>query len=151
MQKTSGIFDYLPKQLPLPPKDPPNGDAQFLEGEGTYIKELKKSNLQTYSVEVASNKTQFQINTFYFPGWKVFVDKKLVEIDPYRDKEYGIMIIDLQKGTHQVKAVFGKTPIRAISDIISAVSWLMILAFLGRLSYKKLAISRLAISNKQIK
>jgi hypothetical protein len=137
LQQTAGIFDYLPKQLPLPPKDPPSSDGEIIAGLGTFQTLKKNSKSQEYAVDVTSDLATFKMNTFYFPGWQVFVDGKRVIVDQYRDKVNGTMIIDLPKGEHQVKAIFTKTKIRAISDIISAVSWLWFLIFLGILISKK--------------
>ena len=137
LQQTSGIFDYLPKQLPLPPKDPPDGDAKFLTGVGEFAKLAKNSVIQEYKIKVNSETAEFQINTFYFPGWKVFVNSKEVPIDPSRDKVNGTMIVDLQKGVYTIRAEFEKTPIRAASDIISGVSWLILLGLFLAFSFKK--------------
>ena len=130
LQQTSGIFDYLPKQIPLPPPDPPDGDAKFIDGSGEFSKLAKNSVFQEYKVQVSSDKAAFQINTFYFPGWKINVNGKQVPIDPNRDEVNGTMIVDLQKGEYQIKAIFTKTNTRAISDIISGVFWLLFLGFL---------------------
>lgn len=149
LQQTAGIFDYLPKQLKLPPADPPDGDAKIILGDGTFVKVKKQSNLQIYDVKVNSSTAEFQINTFYFPGWKVFANEKEVKIDAYRDKINGTMIVDLQKGEHQVVAKFSETNVRLISDIISAVSWLVLLIAFGYFVLKKIKFQRLAISHKQ--
>lgn len=130
LQQTAGIFDYLPKQLKLPPADPPDSDAKIIAGAGTFVKVKKQSNLQIYDVKVETEKAEFQINTFYFPGWKVFANGRQFSIDPARDKINGTMIVDLQKGEHKVVAKFGETPVRLISDIISAASWLVLIVFL---------------------
>ncbi|HEY5601130.1 MAG TPA: 6-pyruvoyl-tetrahydropterin synthase-related protein [Patescibacteria group bacterium] len=130
LQKTAGIFDYLPNQIPLPPANPPDGDAKFIAGDGEFTVEKKVSNIQIFEVDVKSDSATFQINTFYFPGWKVFVDGQEISIDPYRDKEYGIMIVDLPKGEHKVVAEFNETPIRKASNAISAFSWLILILVL---------------------
>lgn len=130
LQQTSGIFDYLPKQLPLPPADPPRGDAEFISGSGSFAREKKTTNLQLYNVTVESQESSFQLNTFYFPGWRVFIDGKEVRIDPNRDKVNGTMIVDLSKGSHKLEAKFGNTSIRAFSNSISLVLWAIFLAFI---------------------
>lgn len=142
LQKTAGIFDYLPKQLPLPPKDPPNGDAEFTLGEGSFKTLKKNSKVQEYEVEVKSQTAEFQINTFYFPGWQVSIDGEKIALDPNRDKTNGTMIIDLLQGKHQIKAEFSDTIIRAISNSISFVSWLIFF-----LSVAKLALYRVKNSS----
>jgi len=137
LQQTAGIFDYLPKQLPLPPKNPPSADGEIIRGVGVFQTLKKNSKIQEYTVSIVSQSATFKINTFYFPGWHVFVDGKELVIDRYRDKVNGTMIIDLPSGEHKVKAIFTKTTVRAISDIVSAISWLFLLIFLGILVTKK--------------
>jgi len=135
LQTTSGIFDFLPIWAPMPPADPPTGDAEFIEGEGEYTTLVKKSNRQEYQVEVETESAAWQINTYYFPGWRVFLDGREVNIEPKRDPELGRMVIDMVKGKHQVLAKFTETPIRKFGDIFSLISWVA-LAFVSLKSLK---------------
>lgn len=128
LQVTSGIFDYLPIGLPLPPAKGAISDASFMGASGTYNTISKKSNFQKYVVEI-SDKGTFVINTFYFPGWRIFVDEKEVEIDPTRNKELGLMLVDLSAGRHEVVARFMNTPVRTVANSLSIISWLIFVVF----------------------
>lgn len=139
LQQTSGIFDYLPKQLPLPPKDPPRGDWEIIAGEGEAKTLVKTSKLQVYEVYVKSPDAEFKINTFYFPGWRVFVDGREATIDPNMDKENGTMIAGLTSGNHRVEAKFGNTPIRSLANILSFLSWPILLVIFVYFGVKRKA------------
>ncbi len=131
LQITAGIFDYLPVWAPMPPKDPPKGDAEFTEGQGNY-KTLKKiSNFQEFSVSTAGSAV-FQMNTFYFPGWRIFVDGKKTNIDPKQDPELGRMRVAVEPGEHKVIARFTNTPVRTVGNLTSLVSWLFLLLVVFR-------------------
>lgn len=131
LQLTSGIFDYLPIWAKLPPAGPPVGDLVFLHGTGSYKTLEKKSNGQLYDVQSDTPATLI-VQTFYFPGWKVWVDGKLVEIQPLRDPEViGRIIFDVPAGSHQITAKFTDTPIRLLGNIFSLLSFgMLILVFI---------------------
>ena len=71
-------------------------------------------------------KTSATINTIYFPGWKVFVDREPSNFSYNNDK--GIIKIDLPAGMHKVEVNFSETPVRLISDVISVASLLILFA-----------------------
>ncbi len=122
LQTTAGIFDYLPVWAPFPPANPPNGNAEIIEGAGNVETISKNSVKQEYQVD-SSKESVFQINTFYFPGWKYFVNNKEVQVNPKDDAELGRPRIKLASGQSKVLAIFTRTPTRLIGDLISLVSW----------------------------
>lgn len=136
---TSGIFDYLPLWAPLPPADAAGDDIGILSGQATFTRLEKRSNRQVYSIDVASPATIVQLQTYYFPGWKIFVDGQEVRVDPTRDKLLGRMEVDLGSGKHTVEAKFGDTPVRRAGNALSVVGWL---ALLGVGSYSVGRIAR---------
>ncbi len=125
LQVTSGIFDYLPKGAPLPPADPPGFDAELLSGNGIKAS-FKNSVSQKYDIEL-SNPDRLQLNTYYFPGWRYFVNGKEVSADTTSDKLLGRPQLDLSAGTSVVEAKFTRTPIRLLGDTLSAASLLAII------------------------
>jgi len=120
---TSGIFDYLPIWAPQPPVDPAPGDIRFVSGDGIYSTLVKKTNRQEYLVTTWSPQTVAELQTYYFPGWRIWVDGKEVKIDPSRDKVLGRMQVDLSPGKHQILARFINTPIRTIGNTLSLAAW----------------------------
>ncbi len=131
LQITSGIFDYLPKWAPLPPAIPPRGDANFYDGKGQVEKIFKNSIKQEYKVTVEKSGI-FQLETFYFPGWRYFVDGREVIIDPKEDKELGRPRIKLNPGEHIVTAKFTNTSIRTAGNSLSLVAWFLLLTYLAK-------------------
>ena len=129
LQTTAGIFDYLPIWAPLPPANPPNGNAEIVEGEGSVETVFKNSVKQEYKVKT-SKESIFQINTYYFPGWRYFVNSKEVSINPEDDAELGRPRIQLSEGQHTVLAKFTRTKIRLLADTISLISWVIFLGWL---------------------
>lgn len=130
LQITSGIFDYLPIWAPLPPAKPPNGDAEVPEGIGEARLLFKNSIRQEYTVRMQESGV-LRLNTFYFPGWKYFVDGVEVNVDPYEDKELGRPRIKLAPGNYKVSAKFTNTPVRVIGDTFSLISWLALIVLVG--------------------
>lgn len=126
-QITGSIFDYLPIYAPFPPRDPAGGDIGITSGTGKYTRLEKNSRRQVYSIDISSPQSTVEIQTFYFPGWRVFVDGREVSIDPHRDPLLGRMQIDLTAGTHQVEAVFTDTPIRSVGNTVSLISWILVI------------------------
>ncbi len=120
---TSGIFDYLPIWAPQPPADPALEDIKFVSGDGIYSTLVKKTNRQKYLVTTWTPATIVELQTYYFPGWKIWVDGKEVKIDPSRDKTLGRMQVDLSPGKHTVTARLTNTPIRTIGNILSLTAW----------------------------
>lgn len=125
-QITGSIFDYLPIWAPLPPADPAGGDLGITSGQGTYTTLAKRTNYQEYAVNIESNSAVVEIQTFYFPGWRVFLDGAEVTIDPSRDPLLGRMQIDVPSGEHKIIARFTNTPIRTLGNALSLASWLLL-------------------------
>lgn len=69
------------------------------------------------------------VNTFFYPGWNIAIDNQSTDIT--LDKN-GAMMIFVPKGTHSLDIKFLDTPIRRISNIISLVSWLIVIYLLTK-------------------
>jgi hypothetical protein len=65
--------------------------------------------------------SKIKINTIYYPGWKIYVDKVNVGVS-YGNKQ-GVMEISISAGKHVVQAKFEETPMRLMADIISLASF----------------------------
>lgn len=87
----------------------------------------------TFSVDAKSDSLA-RVNTIYYPGWKATIDSAIASIS-YAN-EMGVMDIHAPLGKHVVKLSFGETNLRLSSDIISAISFLMVIyLILRRKSY----------------
>lgn len=123
---TSGIFDYLPIWAPFPPADPAGADLNIVQGEGEYTRILKSSNRQIYKVNILSDSATLELQTYYFPGWRIWLDGVEQVIDPSRDPLLGRIQIDVPIGKHQITARLANTPIRTFSNFVSLISWSML-------------------------
>lgn len=129
---TSGIFDYLPIFAPAPPGDAAGSDINLVNGSGSFRRLVKKSNYQKYSLEVSSPGLTAELQTFYFPGWRAFVDGREQRIDPYREKLLGRIQVDVPQGAHLLELRFTNTPIRFVGNILSLFAWLAVVFCLFR-------------------
>jgi hypothetical protein len=69
-----------------------------------------------------------RINTIYYPGWEIEVDGKKTEIN--YNNQSGVIEIAVNAGQHFIKGEFKETPLRLLSDLISAFSIFGITAYL---------------------
>jgi hypothetical protein len=140
LQITGSIFDYLPIYAPLPPVNPPGSDLGITGGIGTFTRLQKTSDFQRYSLNITSPSATVELQTFYFPGWRVWLDGHEVKIDPFRDPLLGRMQVDVTSGGHILIAIFGNTPIRTVGNSLSLLSWLA-LPFIFYFGVKKKTVS----------
>jgi len=63
-----------------------------------------------------------QVLTFYFPGWRAWLDGNPVEIVP--GDPYGFITVPMPAGRHTLELRFGSTPPRTAGTIVSLVSLL---------------------------
>ena len=69
--------------------------------------------------------SRLRLNTFYFPGWTLYVDGVERPID-YSNPQ-GVMEFSLGSGLHGVKFVFEDTPVRAWAGRLSLLALLLLL------------------------
>lgn len=78
------------------------------------------------------------MQTFYFPGWKIWIDGKQVSPEQLRDPEkIGRIIIDVPAGIHEVSLKFVDTPVRLIANSLSFISLLLLIIVYGRRKFKR--------------
>ena len=99
----------------------PKAYLEVIDGNAQ-IKELKRTTTyHKYSINVI-NKTLFEENTLYFPGWEIKANGIPQNIE-FQNKDYrGVMTFHLNKGSYIVEAIYKETKLRLFSDIISFVS-----------------------------
>ncbi|MDO8658736.1 MAG: hypothetical protein Q7K55_08395 [Candidatus Levybacteria bacterium] len=92
--------------------------------------EIKVSNLKQkstkldFSVVVATN-SSIEVPVTYFPGWEVKAGDRVIPQTP--SSNTGLIMFDLPKGDYRVKVELKDTPVRSIGNVISIISWLIIL------------------------
>lgn len=113
--------EFLPAQVKKMPSEPPltpvsgNADIKIVELRTT-----------RYLLEIDAHKeAKLRINTFWFPGWKAYLNGK--EVETTHDNEFGVMDLEVPTGSHRLLVVFENTAPRKIS---AAISWLSLTAIL---------------------
>ena len=114
----------------------PSAPAQIVEGGGSIKETVHKATYRKFDYN-SQEESRVLLNILYFPGWTVYVDGKEVSTI-FQDPMYrGLMTIRVAGGQHTIEVVFKDTRLRQISELISAVSLLIILGFMGFRFVKK--------------
>jgi hypothetical protein len=129
IQQTAGIYDYLPMTAKENPKGPQKELAEIMKGKGEIENPKAGTNWATFNVKVESEKAIVRVDIYQFPNWKIKIDDKVVKQYIPEEEKWGRMWIDVPQGEHQVSVKLENTLIRTISNIISLVTWLGLLAF----------------------
>lgn len=129
LQRTAGIFDYLPVSARENPKGPQTALAEVMGGIGQIKNPKQGTNWASFNAKITSEKANTRIGIFYFPNWRVFVDG--VEVGTFipEEEKWGRMYIELPRGEHQVYLKLYNTPVRTASNIVSLSSWTLLLTF----------------------
>ena len=104
-------------------------EAQISQGNGELAVIRSKSNLLELAVRADEN-IRLDINTFYFPGWKIFVDGR-DSVFKYAG-EKGIIRVDLGEGYHLVEAKYKETGLAKTANAISLLTLIGIFTHLVR-------------------
>lgn len=118
--------EYMPRWVKHIPTSLPEKKVATLHGR-RLIQNLDDRGTRLTFHAVLEEPSAIQISTIYFPGWKVFANKK--EINIFYNNEKGVIQILLGKGNYEVQAIFTETPVRLFSDVISLVSLIYLLGY----------------------
>jgi len=112
----------------------PNQHLEIINGQGE-VKQLQRTTIMhTYQV-IASTPLSLKENTLYFPGWQATCNNKPININP---GERGVITFTLAKGNCILKVFYKDLPILLATKIISIISIILIIAFVGLSLSKKL-------------
>lgn len=102
---------------------------EIIGGQGTVSAVTKKSTIHTFGVD-AQTEVNVVDHTQYFPGWRAYVDGKIVPIQ-FQDQNWrGEITFLVAQGVHDVKVSFGESPIRLFADIVSLATLVFLLPVL---------------------
>lgn len=82
----------------------------------------------------ATAPTRVLVYTRYFPGWTATLDGAPVAIEPSGDQGLIATREPVPAGSHRLRLRFEDTPVRQISAVISAISLLIAIVWIGRAS-----------------
>ena len=89
--------------------------------EGATVEMVRHGGGSEEIIVRSSQGATIQFYTYYFPGWRGYVDGQEVPIRP--EDPYGLITLEVPAGEHQVKICFGDTPIRVVGKVISLLSF----------------------------
>lgn len=135
---TSGIYDYLPKTARIAAQSPAKDFIDEVSPSNTTFSvsnSQKGSDWMLFDLNLSQN-AKVTIAQLYFPNFEVTDHGQPVvyQIEP----ELGRLVVNLDAGEHQLLVKFTNTPIRTVSNYISLIAWLFLIAFIFKPLWKKL-------------
>lgn len=128
LQRRAAIVDYLPKTASMAPKGPAYDAPKFLSGAGEISGYEVASNRFSFEVKVYES-SEIEIPVIYFPGWILIIDSN--EVLPRIHGDFGAISTSVLPGNHIIRGRFTNTPIRALANTISIISFATLLVLLG--------------------
>ncbi|MCX7918809.1 MAG: 6-pyruvoyl-tetrahydropterin synthase-related protein [bacterium] len=121
VQKSYGTTmsnEYLPQTVNRMPNSFADSPISTIAGKMVIQPQTITGTNRSWFI-IAESPSVVRLNTFYFPGWQVELDgtKYAFETD-----SYGLMLIAISSGNHQINQVFTQTSIRKISHCVSIFS-----------------------------
>ncbi len=117
--------EYQPIWVREQPEKPAVERMTLLSGQGRVT--VNRLSVADYEFEVDIGETAWlRVNTFYFPGWTLFVDGSERPID--HSNPNGVMEFALEPGQHRVHLSFLDTPVRRLGKAISLLSGLLLVS-----------------------
>lgn len=127
--ETSGLaYEYVPKgittykseldttKVDIEVSEIASSSSEVISGEMEVTENKNLPHIKEFDVNV-HKAGKFQINTFSFPGWEVFVDGKSVN---YEDSnKFKLIRISLSPGSYNIRANYTNTPPRMYGNIAS--------------------------------
>lgn len=101
----------------------PKAHIEVISGRAD-IRELERTST-SHKYEVTSYlPTRIRENTLYFPGWRITVNGKPVNIEFQDPANRGLMTFFVEKGKHIIEVEFGETKLRLFANTVSMLSLL---------------------------
>lgn len=108
---------------------PQNKQIEIISGQADILSEDIRPGLHKYRVRILED-ADLKDNTFFFPGWSVYLDNHQIPVNYQNSKYPGVIIFKLKKGIHDITVVFEDTLVRRTGKIISLATLLSILFFI---------------------
>lgn len=132
--EASSINDFWPKYGSITPTRVANGPV-FTDGFGQASLVEKGSNSSSFQANVESEVAVVQWPTAYFPLWQARVDNIKVLTQP--TGELGLVTTTINRGQHLVNFRFEDTLVRKIGNLVSLLTFLLLIFVLIFLKAKK--------------
>jgi len=108
---------------------------EVIDGDGKVQNLFNNGNKISFNI-FSPTDNEIQINTVYFPGWKVKIDDREVPIS-YSNSN-GLIRFKIPQGSHMIRVSFSETSVRVLSDVISigSIILLFIIGFKTKLFHE---------------
>lgn len=116
--------EYEPIWVQELPPTPARETLTILQGQGRIVANQLTATTREFAVEITQD-ARLRLNTFYFPGWTLYVDGAQRPIE-YGNPQ-GVIEFPLEPGLHGIKIVFADTPVRVWSARLSLLALLLLL------------------------
>lgn len=103
--------------------------ARVISGEAVARQKERRTGREIWQVEVRSETAALSFPTLYWPGWQARVDGQKVALQPA--ESVGLLTLHLPAGQHTVYLTLGRTPLRLGAELLSGLSLLAGLVWLG--------------------
>jgi hypothetical protein len=133
-QQKAGILDYLPKTA-SEPMGPAPQDPIIISGEVKIDNYKKLSNRWFFQADV-TKPTVIEMPVFYFPKWQVEANNQ--EIPYSYNNRLGRVSFNLMPGTYNIIGVLKDTPIRSLSNVLSLLSFFILITIPFKGRFKKI-------------
>ena len=110
-------------------KTPPKSSLEVEKGRATVSIISKTPTKHTYLVN-ASQKTDFIENTYYFPGWNLYINGKRHAFTYIDLEKTNRMHFKLPPGVYEVQFLFEETPIVRFANTVSVLGVILIAIYL---------------------
>lgn len=135
---TTSTGDFLPVTVEMIPPPMPSL-IQSLASDGAVDKVNRATVPDAARVQIIEHRPDYdrlrvetpkkftlRLYTFYFPGWRAYIDGKRVKIDVAAPE--GFITLEVPEGTHEVLVRFENTPPRRIGSVVSALAMIALAA-----------------------
>jgi hypothetical protein len=129
-QSGSAINDYLPKSVAVTPTEPVLPYPVFITGEGNHDYSDRRGIYYSTEVTVYTDEAIIRLPFSYFPNLDIYLDRSPQKISYKIDDTHGQPEITLSRGKHLIQAYQTDTPIRLFGNIITFVSFIILVSIL---------------------
>ena len=106
----------------------PKKPIQTLSGKASFVIHTRSQTVHTYTITVTKN-ALIKENTYYFPGWKLFINNREQHIDYLNKVCKGVITFPLKKGIYNITLQYSYLPISVFAQRISLGIMLISLLF----------------------
>src|SRR3989338_2017759 len=128
-------YEFVPKEvktkkselnttvLDIDKKDLPKESYQVLNGQADVKKIRNNFGEKNYLIQ-AKTPIKFRLNTYNFPGWTAYLNRKKIPINDINDLK--LITVSLPVGRNDLKFIFEDTKVRNIANSISISTFVFI-------------------------